>query len=174
MMVTPVSASAVMRRQNSRRAVGSTPLVGSSRKRISGWCISAAGLILDDRTGHQPTLSVALLAHINTLAVVPTALGYSAAVILIARSPIVWWLTPLVAVGKTALSCYLLETLICTTIFYGHGFGYFGHLERGTLLFVVLGVWIVVMLLAWAWTRVFRYGPAEWLWRAVTYGTPRL
>lgn len=139
-----------------------------------GWCISAAGLMIDAKTGRQPTLSATLLTHLNTLAMAPTAVGYSAAVILIAGSPLARWLAPLVAVGKTALSCYLLETLLCTTIFYGHGFGYFGRLERGELLLVVLGVWIVVMMLAWTWTHFFRYGPAEWLWRAITYGTARL
>ena len=39
--VTPASASALIRRQNSRRASGSTPEVGSSRNRMSGSCISA-------------------------------------------------------------------------------------------------------------------------------------
>ena len=41
-MVTPASASAPMRFQNSRRVSGSTPEVGSSRNRISGACSSAA------------------------------------------------------------------------------------------------------------------------------------
>lgn len=140
----------------------------------SGWTLSALGLWIDFLTGRQPTLSATVLTHFNTLAMAPTAIGYSAAVMLLARSSIAPFLAPLAAVGKTALSCYLLETLICTTIFYGHGFGYFGTLERFQLLGVVLGVWIVVLLLAWGWTRAFRYGPAEWLWRALTYGTARL
>ena len=42
--VTPCSASAVIRCQNSRRASGSTPLVGSSKNRISGSCINAAAI----------------------------------------------------------------------------------------------------------------------------------
>ena len=44
MTVTPPAAIAVIRRQNSRRASGSAPLVGSSRNRISGSCKTAAAI----------------------------------------------------------------------------------------------------------------------------------
>ena len=37
---------------------------------------------------------------------------------------------PLASVGQMALSCYLLQTIICTTIFYGHGFGLYGSMSR--------------------------------------------
>ena len=44
MTVTPCWARAVIRLQNSRRARGSTPLVGSSRNRVSGSCNRAAAI----------------------------------------------------------------------------------------------------------------------------------
>jgi uncharacterized protein len=78
---------------------------------------------------------------------------------------------PLAAVGQTAFSNYFLQTLICTTLFYGHGFGYFGHIERLGQVMVVLGVWTVQLVISTWWLRRFRFGPLEWLWRSLTYGT---
>jgi len=75
----------------------------------------------------------------------------------------------LAAVGRTAFSNYLLQTLICTTIFYGYGLGLFGRLERIYLLGVVLAVWIFQLYISPIWLRRYRLGPAEWLWRSLTY-----
>jgi uncharacterized protein len=76
----------------------------------------------------------------------------------------------LAAVGRTAFSCYILETLICTAIFYGHGLGLFGTVGRPQQLILTVAVWIVLLLLAPLWLRRFNYGPLEWLWRTLTYG----
>ena len=77
---------------------------------------------------------------------------------------------PLAAVGKTALSNYILQTLICTTIFYGQGLGLFGRIERLGQILIVMGVWAVQLLGSTLWLRRFRFGPLEWLWRSLTYG----
>jgi uncharacterized protein len=74
------------------------------------------------------------------------------------------------SVGRTAFSCYILETVICTTIFYGHGLGLFGTVDRLQQLLLTIVIWIVLLVLAPMWLRRFRYGPLEWLWRSLTYG----
>ncbi|WP_418280907.1 DUF418 domain-containing protein [Halorubrum sp. DTA98] len=76
----------------------------------------------------------------------------------------------LAAVGRTAFTNYLLQTIVATSIFYGHGLGLFGHLNRVELLGVVVAVWAVQVPLSVLWLRVFRFGPVEWLWRTLTYG----
>jgi uncharacterized protein len=76
----------------------------------------------------------------------------------------------LASVGRTAFSCYILETLVCTTIFYGHGLGLFGAVDRLQQLILTVVVWIVLLVLAPIWLHRFRYGPLEWLWRTLTYG----
>ncbi len=73
----------------------------------------------------------------------------------------------LAAVGQTAFSNYILQTLLCTTLFYG--FGFFGRIERIGQLFVVLAVWALELLLSAWWLTQFRFGPLEWLWRSLTY-----
>lgn len=73
------------------------------------------------------------------------------------------------AVGRMAFTNYLMQTIVCTTIFYGHGFGLFGHVERVWQLVIVFCVWILQLYMSPIWIRHFKYGPVEWLWRTLTY-----
>ena len=75
----------------------------------------------------------------------------------------------LAAVGRLALTNYLMQTVICTSLFYGWGLGLFDKLDRFALLGVVLMVSIFQLLISLPWLARFRFGPAEWLWRSLTY-----
>ena len=77
---------------------------------------------------------------------------------------------PLAAIGRTALSNYLLQTLLCTTLFYGYGLGRFGTFDRTQQLYVVLVIWAIQLAIFPLWLLAFRFGPIEWLWRSITYG----
>jgi uncharacterized protein len=78
-------------------------------------------------------------------------------------------LRSLAGVGRTAFSNYLLQTIICTTIFYGHGFGLFGTVERWTQILIVVGIWLFQILITNIWLQYFRFSPVEWIWRSLTY-----
>jgi uncharacterized protein len=107
----------------------------------------------------------------NDFGSIPVALGHVGALILLYKSGALTWLTRrLAAVGRMALSNYLMHTILCTTLFYGYGFGLFGKLDRVQLLGVVLAIWALQLWLSPIWLRYFRFGPAEWLWRTLTYG----
>ncbi|MFQ1679492.1 DUF418 domain-containing protein YeiB [Pantoea dispersa] len=69
-------------------------------------------------------------------------------------------------VGRMALSNYLLQTLICTTLFYR--FDLFLKFDRLQLLAFVPAIWLVNILFSVLWLRVFPQGPMEWLWRRLT------
>ncbi len=69
-------------------------------------------------------------------------------------------------VGRMALSNYLLQTLICTTLFFR--FNLFMKFDRLQLLAFVPAVWAVNILFSVLWLRYFRQGPLEWLWRQLT------
>lgn len=69
-------------------------------------------------------------------------------------------------VGRMALSNYLLQTLICTTLFYR--FQLFMHFDRLTLLAFVPPVWLINLSFSVLWLRYFPQGPVEWLWRRLT------
>jgi uncharacterized protein len=98
------------------------------------------------------------------------AVGYAALVMLLARAAGAAWVKrPLEAVGQAAFSNYILQSVICTLLFYGHGFGLFGRLERIELAGVVLAVWAVELALSTWWMARYRFGPLEWVWRSLTY-----
>ena len=100
------------------------------------------------------------------------SLGYVGVVMLVCQTAALRTVTrPFAAVGQMALTNYLLHTIICTTIFYGHGLGYYGSVDRLGQLGIVVGVWVVQLITSPLWLRRSRFGPAEWMWRSLTYGT---
>jgi uncharacterized protein len=96
------------------------------------------------------------------------ALGWVALTMLLCRRG--WRLGPVAAVGRMALTNYLLQTLICTTIFYGHGLGLFGQVDRAGQFAIVLGIWALQLLASSAWLGSFALGPMEWVLRWLIYG----
>jgi uncharacterized protein len=98
------------------------------------------------------------------------ALGHIGVVMLVCQAGIWQWLTSrLAAVGQMALTNYVMQTLICTLLFYGHGFGLFGRFERYQLYGIVAAIWILQLIVSPLWLRFFRFGPLEWAWRSLTY-----
>ena len=103
---------------------------------------------------------------------VSMALGWLGLVMLVCQSEL--WPTlrlQLSAVGRTALSNYLLHSLLCLIIFTGAGFGLIGTFERWELYVIVLAIWIFQLFASSWWLKRYAFGPAEWLWRTMTYGS---
>jgi uncharacterized protein len=96
------------------------------------------------------------------------SLGWIALVMLLCQRG--WQLRPLATVGRMALTNYLLQSVMCTTIFYGHGLGLFGQVERAGQFAIVLTVWALQLLASSAWLGYFTLGPVEWVLRWVIYG----
>ncbi|MDH5019133.1 DUF418 domain-containing protein [Halobacterium rubrum] len=121
--------------------------------------------------------SVALYwTQFNYWGSIPLAGAYLGLVMLYAKwrpaGVVTRWLA---AVGRTAFSNYILQTVVATSIFYGHGLGLFGRVSRVEALGFVVAIWAVQVPLSVLWLRYFRYGPLEWLWRALTYRSlPRM
>jgi len=76
---------------------------------------------------------------------------------------------PLRAVGRMALSNYLLQSVVSTLIFYNYGVGLFGQI--GPLIWLALAVLLFTgqILLSNYWLKKYRFGPMEWLWKSLTY-----
>ena len=110
-------------------------------------------------------------AKFNDFGSLLVAVGHVGTVISIYKTGLATWLMRcLAAVGRIALSNYLMQSVICTTLFYGYGFALFGTLDRVHLLGVVVAVWILQLSYSLTWLKHFRFGPVEWLWRSLTYG----
>lgn len=109
-------------------------------------------------------------AHFNYFGSLFLALAYSATLILLHRTGYLRKIfTRLAAVGRMAFSNYLLQTLLCTTFFYGYGFGMFNRIERVYFPLIILVVWTIQLIISPWWLQRYRFGPAEWLWRTFTY-----
>lgn len=74
-------------------------------------------------------------------------------------------------VGRMALTQYLLQSVIATTVFYGYGLGWFEQLSLVQLVPVTLGIWAINIATSLLWLRYFRQGPMEALWRRLTHGS---
>lgn len=121
---------------------------------------------------HQWSLEYSMLTGtlFNYYGSLGMAAGYLALVALLVQSGALAGVRrALGAAGRMAFSNYLGQTLIGTTLFYGHGLGLFDQLERWHLLGVVLVVWAAQLTVSPWWLARFRFGPMEWLWRSLTY-----
>jgi len=74
------------------------------------------------------------------------------------------------AVGRMALTNYILQSLICTILFFGFGFGLFGQIDRWLQIVIVIFIWTLQLIWSKPWLEKFRFGPLEWMWRSFTYG----
>jgi uncharacterized protein len=97
-------------------------------------------------------------------------LGYAAVLILIWKAGLARLLTPLAAAGRMALTNYLTQSLIMTTIFYGGRLGLMGQVDRPGLWLIVGVVWVAQLIGSTLWLARFQMGPLEWVWRRLTYG----
>jgi len=98
------------------------------------------------------------------------ALGYAATIVLAAQtSRGRAALMPLAGVGRLALTVYLTQTLMFTTLFYGYGFGQVFRLGPAAVTAWAVVIFAVQVVVCQWWLRRFRFGPVEWLWRSLTY-----
>jgi uncharacterized protein len=116
-----------------------------------------------------PTPAVALGSTLMGIGSLLLSLAYLSAIVLLLHGPwpgIRHWLAP---VGRMALSNYLLQSLVFSSLFYGYGAGAWGAVSRSEQIPLVLALFLLQMVLSHWWLQRFHFGPVEWLWRAATY-----
>jgi uncharacterized protein len=101
---------------------------------------------------------------------VAVTLGHIGFWMLICKSGWLVWLTSrLAAVGRMALTNYIMHSVFAAVLFTGVGFSMFGSLQRHQLFYVVGGNWLFQLILSPIWMKHFHFGPLEWVWRSLTY-----
>ncbi len=80
-----------------------------------------------------------------------------------------WLMIRLAAVGQTALSNYILHSVLCCIIFTGYGFRLYDTMQRYQVYYVVAAIWVVNLTVSPIWLKHYRFGPMEWVWRSLTY-----
>lgn len=100
---------------------------------------------------------------------IPTTIAYAAGIILlISYNKFTFLFSMFANVGKMALTNYLVQSVMCMFIFYGIGLGLFGSLSRLELVLVAICIWLIQITYSTLWLKVFKQGPAEWLWRSIS------
>jgi uncharacterized protein len=108
----------------------------------------------------------------NYVGAVFASVGYAAVLILAVKKGSLAALgRALAAVGRMAFSNYLFHSVVTSVLFLGWGFGLAGRFDYAQQLGVVVAIWTFQLIVSPIWLTRYRFGPAEWLWRSLTYGT---
>jgi len=141
-----------------------------------GFASCVAWIALSDfRVGNEDLVHHEALASLLAwpFGMVVLGLGYAAAITLLAESP--RWsgvLGAFAPIGRMALTNYIFTAFVAALIAYPWGLGLFGKVSPTAGLAIVVALLPAQMLASRWWLGRFRFGPAEWLWRAWTYGAP--
>ena len=149
-------------------------------RRVAVWGLGfglTANVVLDVirttvRAADAPPWLRLLAIALHVFGVTALAAGYvSVVALLLERAAWKHRLAPFAPVGRMALTNYLSQTVICLLVFYGGGL--VGRVGVAEALVISLAVFAVQM--AWSpwWLARFHFGPAEWVWRSLTYGHPQ-
>ncbi len=76
----------------------------------------------------------------------------------------------LAAVGRMALTNYLMHSVFALVLFSGAGFALVGEFDRWMLYPIVASIWVIQLIVSPWWLSRFQFGPCEWLWRGLSYG----
>jgi uncharacterized protein len=135
----------------------------------------AAGLVLTMATSGRAYSGWPAIGRADvvaaSLAPLLLAFGYSALILALGnelRRRGLAWAEP---VGRMAFTNYVMQSVVLGFIFYGYGLGLFGRLSLTAGLAVALVVYGTQIIISRVWLRRFRYGPLEWLWRTLMYGS---
>ncbi len=141
---------------------------------ITGWLV---GLPLNvffamDNITHLKDSSIVLIKDILIpFGYVSLTAAYAATFILLYRNGFRTLFDLLfVAVGKTALSNYIFQSIAGVLLFYGIGLGLGGNMGATSLTGMVFALFGLQVALSTLWLKRFRMGPLEWFWRVATYG----
>lgn len=97
-------------------------------------------------------------------------LAYAAILVRLVSGSGARWVKSLAWNGRMALTNYLMHSLIFTFIFYHFGLGLFGKVTPLQTFFMALTLWLIQIPLSKAWLSSHAMGPAEFIWRRLTYG----
>jgi uncharacterized protein len=148
-------------------------------RRVQWWALGigvAAGVLLwvadQFREPAVPSVWSVLSRTSYSVSRVALMIFYVAAIVRVAQSPR-WlpWLLPLAAAGRMPLTNYLLQSVLCTAIFYNWGLGLWRQTGEAFELGLACGLFFGLQVpLSILWLRRFSYGPMEYLWRLLSYG----
>jgi len=147
-------------------------------KRVCAWCIPI-GLALNFFYAYeyaatppdQSPLGIRIAGIVHFFGAHVLAAGYITGLALIFLNPnLRRFVTPFAAVGRMALTDYLMQSVICTLFFYHYTTGLYGRVGPALAFVPVVVLYSAQVVFSNWWLKHYRFGPMEWLWRGLTYG----
>ncbi|MFP4025195.1 MAG: DUF418 domain-containing protein [Thiohalospira sp.] len=135
---------------------------------IIGNAIYTYGMHHSSQMDMSPTTFVAMIGF--GFGVPAMTLFYIASFALALEKGFFNWCTKMLApVGRMALTNYLLQSIICTTLYYSYGGGLYGQVNIWQGIILTFVIFILQIFFSRFWLNRYYYGPFEWLWRSLTY-----
>ena len=112
-----------------------------------------------------------IIAGVSALGNVGICLFIMTSIVLLYRNQ-KWMLKlkPLAYMGRMALSNYLFQSIVCTTIFYNFGLGLYGKVGTALCFVLTIVIYTTQIYISKYWFKHFQFGPMEWIWKSLTYG----
>jgi uncharacterized protein len=137
----------------------------------AGLAVGGASSVVQALDGASVISLGRFMRPIGSLTMVPFTLGYVACLLLLLeRLTLRRWLAWFAPAGRMALTNYLTQSVVLGFVFYSYGLGLFGQLGSAAAAPIGFALYAAQIALSAFWLRRYRFGPAEWLWRSLTYG----
>lgn len=136
---------------------------------LAVFCI-AGGLLIKSIPFH--TTRTYLLEYVKVYVGGPVlAIGYIGAIAVLCLIPFVRkLLSPFAKAGRMSLTLYIMQSIICTLLFYHYGFGLYGKVDVLTGIVIAIGIFVIQLALSELWFLKFRQGPLEIVVKRIIYG----
>ena len=69
-----------------------------------------------------------------------------------------------------SLTIYIIQSIICTLLFYNFGFGLYGKVDVMMGIVIAIGIYVVQLALSELWFLKYQQGPLEKAVKRITYG----
>ncbi len=143
-------------------------------RRVRFWGLvvgTSVSLLVTVANNTLPPITAVVALFLNQYISGPLqSMGMAAALVLLLQDP--RWaqqLNPLAAYGRMSLTNYLAQSILAVLIFYG--FGLVNQINLAVAMIIAAGLlWVEIVFSNW-WLRIFHFGPLEWIWRSLTYGS---
>lgn len=143
-------------------------------RRLAGWGLGIglpANLLFAVGRFHPESIAAVIPPLAESLGVLAFTISYASCFALGYAAAAPWLAQQFRPLGRTALSCYLTQTVVGLFGFSGLGLGGFRVIGAAAATALVVPIIVAQWVLATWWLNRFRFGPAEWLWRSLTYGS---
>ena len=98
------------------------------------------------------------------------SVGYVALIVLLCMIPwLLKLLRPIGKAGRMSLTLYIMQSIICTLLFYNFGFGLYGEVDVQMGVLIAIALYVIQVIFAELYFMKFKQGPLELVVKKITY-----